>query len=738
MPVDSRLSSCVALLENSMWNSSVSNTESARNLLSKCIQELNSIKIDTLSANQKSQLRAITSFILQNSTDKQIRLTASRKMLWMCSKLAFSPEKIAWYYPVLHFDDQFSSADLPSSVKEDDLRLPAGHKAIFKPIASNDWTTNGIENLCQDLVDNCSFVSAMLSLAREHAHSLLSLVSPHEDSEFYSVTLHFNGTLRTVSIKNSFPRIENGRNLTIYSTSNPQLLWPTIVEKAYLRVLGGDYDTSGSNLALDIYMLDNRWIPQVDLIKCDASRLLELKGLFHEGKVLLGLGTSRMSDSLARKTGLISLHDYAVEAIDDKIHLRNTWASEDTHRLSISVNELSSFSYIYINWNWTRFFRHCALSVKMFRNPQQTSIHELTQYSLRNVKGHSEEIWMLFECHIPCPDLNATMEVYETDSGQMVLVPDQYICAVKHTSNNRVTLLKLNMFPNANYTMVVHFNQAVNVSVHVYNNISAEFKLEKAQPRFPLRQLIVSEWTPRHLTDGITGPSGGGNWSMPTYIYNPQYDLVVKQNTKVELALYSVPETYVNVDVFHIDSEHLGRSIRLYDATKLVVHRKYNPQLLVHTILLLLGSYKVVVSNYDNIGAPFTMNFFAEADIQMTRVIPSLGVFLRSKVLEWNRTSRIKVYFETQGFSSQITLHVYSSNSNNTSSYRPPIRGSIFDVSTSEGVIINHDWSDSPYGIFIDAAISEPGKYVLLLERFEQGNGSCVVQMGCNNQFEFT
>lgn len=76
----------------------------------------------------------------------------------------------------------------------------------------------------------------------------------------YVVRLNFNGCWRKVIIDDRLPMSNGHRLLHVMDRRQPALLWPALLEKAYLKVRGG-YDFPGSNSCSDLWTLTG-WIPE--------------------------------------------------------------------------------------------------------------------------------------------------------------------------------------------------------------------------------------------------------------------------------------------------------------------------------------------------------------------------------------------------------------------------------------------------------------------------------------------
>jgi calpain-7 len=71
---------------------------------------------------------------------------------------------------------------------------------------------------------------------------------------------NFNGAHRCVEVDDRLPVSKTKRVLHVVDRNNPSLLWPALLEKAYLKVRGG-YAFPGSNSNTDLWIMAG-WIPE--------------------------------------------------------------------------------------------------------------------------------------------------------------------------------------------------------------------------------------------------------------------------------------------------------------------------------------------------------------------------------------------------------------------------------------------------------------------------------------------
>ncbi|ANQ08893.1 Uncharacterized protein PCOAH_00032680 [Plasmodium coatneyi] len=139
----------------------------------------------------------------------------------------------------------------------------------------------------QGFVADCSFLSSLTVLIeyeRKHKVPVLSnIISPctsnyvHVNRNWpifnpcgmYICRLHCNGIQRKIIIDDYVPVKSNNSLLVAYS-NNQKELWVTLLEKAFVKLMGGSYSMYGSNPGSDLYYLTG-WIPVTISLKSKIS-----------------------------------------------------------------------------------------------------------------------------------------------------------------------------------------------------------------------------------------------------------------------------------------------------------------------------------------------------------------------------------------------------------------------------------------------------------------------------------
>ncbi|KAK3906650.1 hypothetical protein C8A05DRAFT_29506 [Staphylotrichum tortipilum] len=456
-------------------------------------------------------------------------------------------------------------------------------------------------DLAQDLATDCSVVASLCGAARHFGptkDSLLGLLMYPFDNKAmrpavskngkYVFRMYFNGSWRHVVIDDRLPASKTDRTLYVVDRRNPRLVWPALVEKAYLKIRGG-YDFPGSNSATDLQALTG-WIPEQIFLQSDEIELEEtwnrIKKAYDQGNAMLTLGTGNILPEEEEALGLVKEHDYAVVDLKTEDHsrlllIKNPWvdslvwtgvgssATLKEHAAGSASDGASNqfwmafedvlqhFDSLYVNWN-PALFTHRQDHHFKWDMPDATEQLVFThnpQYSVLSPSG--SPVWVLLSRHWQDTELDilrqrkaekdrgdaslATVSkrlgfmglaLYgSSPAGTRIPLPDTHRCLHQGPFvDSPNTLLRYNPTPGTAQTLVVTQTElplptySFTLSFFSHNPLT----ITPAPSPLPHNTSLTGAWTRR---------TAGGSAAHPTYSANPQYCLTLSQPTPLTLVL---------------------------------------------------------------------------------------------------------------------------------------------------------------------------------------------------------
>ncbi|KAK9247509.1 hypothetical protein V1506DRAFT_532121 [Lipomyces tetrasporus] len=437
---------------------------------------------------------------------------------------------------------------------------------------------NGGSELIQDVLSDCSVIASLCSAIAWEERSKKSLVSniiyPQSVSTSgrYVVKLFFNGLFRKVVIDDYLPVSSSARHIHVISRSNDGLLWPALVEKAYLKVMGG-YDFPGSNAGSDLFALTT-WIPEHILLHNDY---VDMPALWQRIMVswsyrdlLLTVGTGKLSKEEELSFGLVSEHDYSIldlRVLDDGkrvVLIKNPWSYSHWSTIQGSFRDFQDklpaspgcfwmefsttcirFSSLYLNWNpeLFKYRKQVHFEWNLRNGMADKSLYLCPQYALENPNSSATNVWVLLSRHIRMKnDAKTYIAVYTFNNpGTRVWMRKPTIIKTKFVDSQQ-TLVRLDLPPKTSYTIVAATQNGVSETNYfsLFTYCTLPINLLSVSDGFSHIDAVNGQWTEL---------SAGGNVLSATFVCNPQFKLVVPKKTTLQLFVETSTATPVHAQI---------------------------------------------------------------------------------------------------------------------------------------------------------------------------------------------
>ena len=459
----------------------------------------------------------------------------------------------------------------------------------------------------QTIVSDCSFVASLTVAAQCERKHKKALISPHifpKDRRTgkpvynpcgkYMIKLHLNGIWRKVIIDDKLPVSRHGRLLCSFS-ENPNEFWVSLLEKAYLKVMGG-YDFPGSNSSIDLNALTG-WIPERIGMHSSSqpfNRDTEFDRMFtrfHRGDCLVTVATGEFGDAQEQQTGLAPCHAYAVldiRKIDglQLMMIKNPW-SNGGWKGKFSGNDEKSwtpslkaklgydprnarlldngifwmeytavchfFDVFYLSWNPDMFpYRDILHKTWLAGDGPKKDVYDVSgnpQFKLVVKSNQKAVVWVVLTRHITNRDDFAynheyiTLIVYK-NGGRRVYSPTEpfidgirinsphYLAKVNHDGNDNVYTLLVSQFEKSN-------------TLHFTLNAYASCPIEMTEIVDPYRneytKTITGEWNRQ--------TAGGCGNNRETYKNNPVFLLSVSKCSEMAIIVKGPRQFSVGFDL---------------------------------------------------------------------------------------------------------------------------------------------------------------------------------------------
>ncbi|KAF9788172.1 hypothetical protein BJ322DRAFT_1217334 [Thelephora terrestris] len=595
-----------------------------------------------------------------------------------CSVLKKSSRVNGKRIPLWH-DPRLPSEDLPDQPEL--ARVQLAQSAVWKLPAElcTNWAhapdDAEPQDIAQRIISDCSVCASIVVclVHRKRFSSNLGKSSLHRHpsvrlegspaSCLYDAEFHFNGSARRIFqivIDDALPVSPNGDVLSL-STGGSNALWPRLLEKAYLKLMGG-YDFPGSNSGDDLHSMIG-WIPDYVCFHSPAFQRektwAQVYQGFIRGNCVLTLGTPDQENVHWGKISLLPSHCYAVIDISDNeedrtLKILNSWESGSPSAASptfeMSWDEVcQTFEGAYFSWDPATFPHHLSFHGIWVRDDDGVTNGHASHYHLRlkfpsattSAVDTSQKLWVLLTRHVTNTKENSDYVALRVESEFDRRISQQRIDQIAEAGSftNSVHVLAratAEEIRDGSLSIIASHDgrtEEVAFTVTVFSTISS-LSWDETTTKLPFS----------HKVDGtFTSKNAGGNYANPSYMRNPQYHLRISpegkgqtagRGTKARVVLVAQTDrdAPLNISVVWSDGS------RVFDVAQTDIvcgSGTYSYGLASAVGDLLAGSYTVIVSTFEaqkHLG-PFSLRAESPRRVSL-EAIPQEGAGMYSKVIK--------------------------------------------------------------------------------------------------------
>ncbi|OQU94004.1 Calpain large subunit, domain-containing protein isoform 1 [Cladophialophora immunda] len=419
-------------------------------------------------------------------------------------------------------------------------------------------------DLVQDMTSDCSVVASLCALTsrveRGFPKILRTVVHPfnYETDRMilspngkYILRLYFNGCWRRVEIDDYLPSSKTSRVLHVIDRRHPRLLWPALVEKAYLKVRGG-YDFPGSNSGTDLAILTG-WIPQQVFLhdeEVEPDHLWEeIITQFRRGNVLVTIGTGKLPRQMLVKNPWADGDVWRGAARrrpnrNDEGSSVDTPENEEMMPGTFWMDFNSVFQYfenMYLNWNPGLFSYREDLHFSWDHANAITNANLIVDNPQFAVTiSATGDVWLLLQRHFRTGDYTqeTTREngyvglyLYACDGNKVISSEGAKIRGPLVDSPN--TLLRFKATAQSCYTAVLVSQDLPPGKMNFTISALSKDPVALSEARLPYSQKSS-------LSCAWTRANAGGNSDSANYLSNPQFRMSLSTAQRIALVLRTV------------------------------------------------------------------------------------------------------------------------------------------------------------------------------------------------------